>query len=55
MAICCDKEMMDSKVVLSRHNTLINSIKRSSPESVAEAANYVHNFKKVKIRKDLED
>lgn len=55
MAICCDKEMMDSKVVLSRHNTLINSIKRSSPESVAEAANYVHNFKKVEIRKDLED
>ena len=52
---CCDKEMMDSKVVLSRHNTLINSIKRSSPESVAEAANYVHNFKKVEIRKDLED
>lgn len=55
MAICCDKEMMDSKVVLSRHNTLINSIKRSSPESVAKAANYVHNFKKVEIRKDLED
>lgn len=55
MAICCDKEMMDSKVVLSRHNTLINSIKRSSPENVAKAANYVPNFKRVEIRKDLED
>lgn len=55
MAICCDKEMNSSDVVLSRFNTLKNFIKKTSPKILASAAQYVHNLKKVEIRKDLED
>lgn len=54
MAICCDKEMNSSDVVLYRFNTLINFIKKTPPNILASAAQYVHNLKKVEIRKDLE-